>query len=190
MVNFKSRVIAFSEMSLMVSLAFILHSFFKILEMPNGGSVNFGLTPLIIFSFRRNFLMGTISGFVLSIVYFLSHPYIPPTDDLIKIILSIFLDYILSYSCVGLASIFNNCRLNNNIKIIFGVSLVHIIRFLLFCTSGITVWCVNTPFGESAIKYVFIYNLVYCLPNFIADLLMCITLQKFCFSLQKRNSNL
>ena len=157
MVNFKSRVIAFSEMSIMVSLAFILHSFFKILEMPNGGSVNFGLTPLIIFSFRRNLLMGTISGFVLSIVYFLSHPYIPPTDDLTKII--------------------------------FGVSLVHIIRFLLFCTSGITVWCVNTPFGDSAVKYVFIYNLAYCLPNFIADLLMCITLQKFCFGLQNKNSN-
>lgn len=185
MVNFKSKVITFSEMSIMVSLAFILHSFFKILEMPNGGSVNFGLTPLIIFSFRRNFFMGAISGFVLSIIFFLSHPYIPPTDNLAKIILSIFLDYILSYSCVGLASVFNSFKLDNKIKIIFGVSLVHTIRFLLFCTSGITVWYVNTPFGESVVKYVLVYNLIYCLPNFIADLLMCITLQKFCFSLKK-----
>lgn len=184
MVNFKSKVITFSEMSIMVSLAFILHSFFKILEMPNGGSINFGLTPLIIFSFRRNWLMGAISGFILSIVYFLSHPYVPPTDDLTKILLSIFLDYILSYSCVGFASIFNNCRFDNKIKIIFGVSLVHVIRFLLFCTSGVAVWYVNTPFGESVIKYVFMYNLTYCLPNFIADLLMCIALQKFCFNLK------
>jgi len=185
MVNFKSKVVTFSEMSVMISLAFVLHSFFKVLEMPNGGSINFGLTPLIIFSFRRNLLMGTISGFILSIIYFLSHPYIPPTDNLAKIIFSIFLDYILSYSCVGLASIFNNCSFNNKIKIIFGVSLVHIIRFLLFCTSGIAVWYVNTPFGGSVIKYVFIYNLTYCLPNFIADLLMCFALQKLCFNFKK-----
>lgn len=180
-INFKSKVIVLSEMSIMISLAFVFHSFFKVMEMPNGGSINFGLTPLLVFSFRRNFLMGAISGFILSVIYFLTNPYVPATDNLAKIILSIFLDYVLSYSCVGLSSVFNKFNINNKLKIIFGVSLVYIIRFLIFCVSGISVWYINTPYGESVIKYVMIYNLSYCLPNFIADLLLCIALKNICF---------
>lgn len=180
-VNRKSKSNILAEMSIMISLAFVLHTFLKIFRMPNGGSINFGLTPLIVFSFRRNFWMGTISGFALSVIYFLTSPSIPPTDNLAKIILSVLLDYVLSYSCVGLSSIFNKSNINDKLKIVLGVSLVHTVRFILFCLSGITIWYVNTPFGESVIKYVVFYNLAYCLPNFVADLLMCIALKKICF---------
>ena len=178
-INFKINVIA--ETAILISLSFVLRTFLILFRMPNGGSVNLGLTPLIILSFRRNAFVGCLAGLIVSIIHVFSSVHVPPASDAFKIVFCILFDYLIPYSCVGLCSLLKKSTLDNRIKIFLGVSLVFLINIVCFCTSGLTIWKDAIPNDQNILKYVLFYNLVFCFPNYLANMLSCISLKKFCF---------
>lgn len=177
-VNFRVDTIA--ETAILISLSFILRTFLILFKMPNGGSVNLGLTPLIILSFRRNFLIGCLSGFIVSIIHILSSAHVPPASNTMKILICMLFDYLVPYSCVGVCSILKKLKLNNKVKILLGVFLVFIINITSFCVSGLTIWSGALPDEINVFKYVIIYNIIFAIPNFLINLIACILLSKFC----------
>lgn len=177
--NFKINIIA--EAAILISLSFILRTFLILFRMPNGGSVNLGLTPLIILSFRRNAFIGSLAGLIVSIIHVLSSVHVPPASDASKIMICMLFDYLIPYSCVGICSIFKKSKIDNKFKIFLGVSNVFLINIFSFCTSGLTIWSSAIPAGQNILKYVVMYNMIFCFPNYLVNLITCVSLKKFCF---------
>lgn len=170
-----------AEIAVLVSLAFVLKTFLILFTMPNGGSINLGLAPLIILSFRRGIVPGFIGGFIISIIHIFTSFYAPPVANVNNLLTCILCDYIIPYSCVGLSSITRKFKIDDKMKIIIGVSLVFLIEMISYCFSGFTIWKDTVPENQYIVNYVIFYNLVYCFPNYVVNLILCLALKKFCF---------
>ena len=170
-----------AEIAILVSLSFVLRTFLILFTMPNGGSINLGLVPLIILSFRRGVFNGFIGALIISIIHMFTSLYIPPVANMQNFLICMLCDYIVPYSCVGLSSVTKKFKIDDNIKIILGVSIVFLIEMTSYCFSGFTVWKDTVPENQYIISYVTFYNLAYCLPNYIVNLILCLALKKFCF---------
>jgi len=164
-------------MAISISLALIISTFLSFFKMPNGGSINFGLLPLLIFSLRRGVWIGCFSGLLFSFLKILTSLNVPPTFDVFKLFLSIFFDYVLGYSCIGMVALFLKKISKRNIEIIFGNILISSIRFILFFLSGIFVWSSFLPQNISYLKFSFLYNLVFIIPEFFINTIFCIIIK-------------
>ncbi len=170
-----------AEIAILVSLSFVLKTFLILFAMPNGGSINLGLAPLIVLSFRRGIIPGFVGGLVISIINIFTSFYTPPVANIHNLIICILCDYIIPNSCVGLSCITRKFRIDDKIKIILGVSIVFLIEMASYCFSGFTIWKNTVPVNQYIMSYVIFYNLAYCLPNYIVNLILCLALKKFCF---------
>ena len=86
-----------TECALCVALSFVM-SKINLFTMPQGGSVDFELVPLILFAYRRGWKWGINAGILTGIMRILlgSHFYTP---------IQVILDYPLAYSFVGLVDL-------------------------------------------------------------------------------------
>ena len=101
----KTRILA--ESAVMVALAAVL-SMLKVYEAPLGGSVTlFSMAPILLLSLRHGTKVGILGAFVYSITQLLlglgTISYVP---TLVGILLCAFLDYILAFTCIGVAGFF------------------------------------------------------------------------------------
>ena len=187
----------------MAALSIVL-SFIKIYNAPLGGSVTlFSAAPIILISFIHGPLYGLATGFIHSVVSLLLDlslaSYIP---DPVGIILFILFDYIVPFTCYGLAGIFRNIKFSNNIKfnefnkyinLIIGTLFVCIIRFMCHFFTGIVVWNSITKAGEwnelvfqlSPAAYSAVYNAAYLVPDTILLLVAVPALNYIYFVLNK-----
>lgn len=171
-----------AEIAILVSLSFVLKTFLILFTMPNGGSINLGLAPLIILSFRRGIFSGFLGGLVISIIHMFTSFYAPPVANVQNLIICMLCDYIIPHSCVALSSVTRKFRIDDRRKIILGVSIVFLVEMISYCISGFTIWKDTVPANQYIVNYVIFYNLAYCLPNYIVNLILCLALKKFCFS--------
>ena len=86
-----------TECALCVALSFVM-SKINLFTMPQGGSVDFELVPLILFAYRRGWKWGINAGILTGLMRIIlgSYFYTP---------IQVILDYPLAYSFVGLADL-------------------------------------------------------------------------------------
>ena len=119
-------------------------SLIKIIQLPIGGSVTLlSMLPIIMIAYKLGLGWGVGSAFVYSLVQLalglanvLSWGLTP-----LSLAGTIFLDYILPFTGLGLAALFAN---GGDIKRIMGVVAVMVLRFLCHFVSGIIIfdiWC-------------------------------------------------
>lgn len=158
-----SEIIIFVAMAGALSL--ISHSSFS---LPEGGSINIGMIPILWLALRRGpkigIFAGTVFGFVdMAISPFVVHP------------LQLILDYPLPFACLGLAGFF---RKFNALGVIIGVTVAGIGRFLCHLTSGAVWFADYAPVGMNPWLYSAIYNAGYLIPAIALCAIILVILKK------------
>lgn len=181
----QQKVKLLCECAMMVALATVL-SMVKIYEAPLGGSVTlFSMVPIIICGYVHGVKAGFATAFVYSAIQLLfgigTVAYVP---DALGILLCIFLDYIIAFSAMGVASLTRRLRFfkKEETNLYFNVALgslaALLIRFLCHILSGAVVWYTITKEGmwnEEVFKYgkwmySVVYNSAFMVPEIILTL--------------------
>ena len=124
-----------------------------------GSRPSLTMLPIILISFRKGIIPGLLTGFIYSIFNILIDGYIIHVG-------SIFLDYIIPFTLLGLAGIFKNqVGKGRSVFIYFGTVMVASIRYLSSSISGVLFFKDFAPSGVDPYIYSFIY--VNAAPIFI-----------------------
>ena len=160
---FTTRVLA--EVIVLVALAgalsFISHSFFG---LPQGGSINLGMVPILWLALRRGPAIGMFAGAVFGIVDLAIEPFVVHPVQFI-------LDYPLPFACLGLAGFFQK-------HAVIGVVVGGIGRFISHFVSGIVYFGMFAPPELGPVAYSAIYNATYLVPSTIICAIVLGILQK------------
>jgi thiamine transporter len=143
------------------ALSLISHSFFS---LPQGGSINLGMVPILWLAFRRGPIIGIFGGTVFGLVDLAIEPFIVHPIQFI-------LDYPLAFAVLGLAGFFKKLPV---IGVIVGVSA----RFVSHFVSGIVYFADYAPEGMSPVVYSAIYNGTYLVPSMIVCAVIIGIMQK------------
>lgn len=174
----KTRILV--ECAVMIAAATVL-SLIKIYEPPFGGAVTmFSMVPILILSFRHGVKWGCASAFVYSVLQLLlglaSVAWVPTARG---VVLCILFDYIIAFSVLGLAGVFNALKTNEYVKIVIGIIAACILRYTSHVISGAVVWYEITKEGQwndlvnqfGMWTYSAIYNIQYMGPETILTLI-------------------
>jgi thiamine transporter len=143
------------------ALSLISHFFFS---LPQGGSINIGMVPILWLALRRGPKIGIFAGTVFGIVDLAIEPFVVHPIQLI-------LDYPLAFAALGLAGFFRKVP-------VIGVIVAVTGRFLCHFTSGVVYFADYAPEGMSPIVYSAIYNGVYIVPSILVCAVVVGLLQK------------
>jgi thiamine transporter len=160
---FSTKILA--EIIVLVALAgalsLISHSFFS---LPQGGSINLGMVPILWLALRRGPRIGIFAGAVFGLVDLTIEPFIVHPIQFI-------LDYPLPFAMLGLAGFFKKSP-------VVGVAVAGTGRFLSHFISGMVYFADYAPTGMSPIVYSAVYNGTYLIPSIIICALIIGILQK------------
>ena len=169
----KNQIRIMTEIGMAVALAAIFN-FLVLWRMPQGGSVNLEMLPILIIAFRWGAGPGMMAGAVYGLVQLALGPYIIHPAQLV-------LDYPLPYMLVGLAGIFSN-KINLKAKgstygwILLAVLTGGLGRFISHFLSGVIFFAQYAPEGQSPWIYSAIYNISYLLPSLLLSYIIIIPL--------------
>lgn len=161
------------ESALMLAVALVLSS--DLLKFGGiwafgGGVTPCSMVPLVLISFRWGWKWGSFTGFVYSLLQLIQGidnvQYATGFGMAVAIVL---LDYVIAYTVVGFAGIFNGKLKNRNAAIILGVVLCLTVRLACHFLSGWLIWDALWPneFGMAAPLYSICYNGSYMVPEII-----------------------
>jgi len=158
-------------MAVYIALALVLDyvsQLIPFLQMPQGGSINLAVIPVIISSYHLGWKKGLSIGFMWWIVGFLflglNRWYLNPMQYLF--------DYIIPALVLGLACLFHNNYV--------GTSVTVAIRFLSTLISGALYWPPEGALAGSQAAWIgsFTYNLYYNLGTLVVALILVPILMK------------
>ncbi|MCR5706550.1 MAG: energy-coupled thiamine transporter ThiT [Acholeplasmatales bacterium] len=179
MKKFNVRVLA--EIAIFAAIGFVL----DVLQggiwksaFPNGGSIGFAMIPVFIICYRRGFVPGILCGLILSIVQMLGGIYVINSGSMegwkstAGPFVQVMLDYVLGYTVCGFAGCFAGLYHKSETKgqkllwIIVGCSVGSLLKYASHTLSGCFFWP-GEMWGVSGYAYSFLYNGLYCIPNWI-----------------------
>jgi thiamine transporter len=141
--NNSSRISIIAEGALSAALSIMLN-YLTIFRMPQGGSINLELIPLLIFAYRRGLKWGVEIGALVGFLNLLFGGYVVHPVQAI-------LDYPLSYGILGFSGIWRK-------HLIGGTILSGVACFFCYVISGVVFFSSYAPEGTNALVYSVIYN--------------------------------
>ena len=161
---------ALCEAAIFVAMAQIL-GYIKLFSLPTGGSVTLGMLPIFLCCARWGFGIGGIAAFSFSLLQLLlDGAYAWGWQSIIG-------DYIVAYTVLGLAGLFKG-------KLVAGIAVGGIARYLVSWVVGATVWAEYMPdnfFGMTMTSpwvYSALYNASYIFPCLTLCILVSLLLKK------------
>lgn len=152
-------------MALYVALAIALDYFKEMLpflNMPQGGSVNIALIPIVVASFH----LGWLKGMGVGAIWYLLSTLMGLNPDTIGVMQHV-LDYIVPSVVIGAAAIFY--RKHTLLEAELGIGLMMIIRMASIIISGAYFWPDGVASGSAA---AWAGSLSYNLPYSLATMIM------------------
>ena len=161
-----------TECSVMIALATVL-SFFKLAEMPYGGSITVAsMLPIVIAVYRNGGRWGLGTALVASAIQLLlglkNFSYFTTWQSVVA--LGVF-DYILAFGAFALAGVFKRVEKRQNLAMLYGAMLASVLRYVCHVISGATIWAGLSIPTEAALIYSIGYNATYMIPETIVLLL-------------------
>lgn len=161
------------EAGIMIALALILGEF-KIFQMPQGGSISFGMLPLIVFAIRWGVLAGIISGSlygILSVIIF-GGTILGPIQYI--------LDYPLAYAFMGLSGISvkkDKADIKGYIPFII---IAYLLKFVSHFLSGMIFFATDPKniFTLENARNSFLYNITYIGPEILIFVVILVILNQ------------
>lgn len=185
-----------AESAIMLALASAF-SFISVFHLPYGGSITLcSMVPLLYLSFRYELKWSVFVAFLYGLLQMLFSFYAPPTRTFFAFLGVVTLDYIVAFGALGLAGFFarsikgissratkvtssnaaKGTPLSMHIDILFGATMSLLIRFLCHFASGILIWGVYAPEGQSAAVYSFLYNGTFMLGEWVLTIIALVAL--------------
>ncbi len=180
--------------AVMVALATVL-SFLKVWEMPFGGSVTlFSMVPLVFLSYKYGVKWGVFSAGAFSLIQML-FGISSLGNDLVTVIGSCILDYIVAYTVIGLSGMYRNRIKNVTLSMVLGFLTATLIRYAVHVISGYIFFrsYAEWYFGQDgfdfgafilehvsgnalSVLYALFYNILFLLPDTIVAVVGLIVL--------------
>lgn len=165
----QTRIRILCEAAMMLALSVAL-SFAEIYKMPWGGAVTlFSMLPIMLLSVRHGLKWGLGTAFLYSWFQILEGRVFTWGLTPIMLVGSLFLDYIIAFTVLGLAGLFRRQGVKGCIA---GVVLACVLRFLSHFLAGVILWANFEQFivfGQEFVGrpglYSFLYNGAYMLPE-------------------------
>jgi thiamine transporter len=143
------------------ALSLLSHLFFR---MPESGSINLGMVPILWLAFRRGPKIGVFAGAVFGFVDLTIDPFVVHPIQLV-------LDYPLAFAMLGLAGFF---RKQPVVGVVVGITA----RFISHFVSGVVYFANYAPEGMNPLIYSAIYNGTYIIPSMIICVVIIGIMQK------------
>ena len=144
--------------ALMVAVATVL-SMIPLVRLPQEGTVTLAsMAPIILFSFSANLKYALITSFVYSLIQMMLGGIAPPAETFLSYIAVILLDYVIAFTVLGFAGSIKRKFKNKYIGAGISSFAVTFARFICHLLSGMLIWSVYAPEGQSAALYSLIYN--------------------------------
>ena len=175
-----------TQSAILTALSFVLMMISKVLPAPwlQGGSVTLAsMVPIIIISVKLGTKWGLISGFVYSLLQMMTGFYPPPTQTFLYFALVVLLDYVFAFTVLGLAGLFVKLMKNKVWAIPVSGVIVTSLRYVMHILSGLLIWGVYAPEGQTVLAYAVLYNGSYMIPEII---ITCIVLALFAPKLKEK----
>ena len=147
-----SRTVVLVEGALCIALSVVL-SYLRLFRMPQGGSVNLELVPLILFAWRRGLGWGCGAGVLTGVLNLLLGGYVVHPVQAI-------LDYPAAYGAMGLTALLPRRKL-------VGLSLAALAQFACHVLSGVIFFASYAPEGVSPWIYSTTYNGSFLAPKIV-----------------------
>lgn len=187
--------------AVMIALATVL-SFLKVWDMPYGGSVTlFSMVPLVFLSYKFGLKWGVFSAGAFSIIQMLFGVG-ALGNDIVTVIGSCILDYIVAYTVIGLSGMYRSRIKNTTFAMILGFLTATLIRYAVHVVSGYLFfrsyadWYFGQEgfaFGAAVLErlngtalsffYAFFYNILFLAPDTVVAviglLVLSLTARKY-----------
>jgi thiamine transporter len=151
-----------SELALLVALALILDKL-TLFTLPQGGSVTLGMLPLLLLAHRRGWRLGLLAGFLTGLLQLLFGGYFLN-------LWQVALDYLLAYTCLGLAGWLPTDRYPRLSHMLVADSLAIALRLGCHILAGILFYGQYAPAGTPVWLYSSLYNLSFLVPTALLNL--------------------
>jgi len=158
------------EVAVAVALAVAL-SFWKVLTMPQGGSVSLDMIPLLLLAARRGTPVGLLGGLLFGLIKLLLGAYIVHPIQAI-------LDYPLAFTVLGFAGLWvrYGTTYNDYLRNGFSLAFALMLRFVSHFISGMVFFGEYAPEGTPVWLYSLTYNATYYIPEMIVALVVVLIL--------------
>jgi len=156
---------ALCEGAVMVGIAIALN-FLKIIQLPNGGSVDLAMIPIFFYAIRWGWKDGLLAGFAFGLLQMFIDGAIAWGWQ------SLILDYLVAFTPLGFCGLFRG-RKNG---IYWGILLGSFCRFIAHYISGVTIYAILVPTELFHMTFTspWLYSLVYNGSYMLVDTLICL----------------
>jgi thiamine transporter len=183
----KSSTQKLVESGVMIGLAVVL-SMLKIFQMPLGGSITVcSMLPIMLISYKNGLKWGLGTAFAYSLIQLFLDISVLSRSGLTaaSFVGSIFFDYLIAFTLLGLAGIFGKGFVKYILGMVFAVSL----RLISHIISGAIFFAAFLPKNWSN---PFIYSIAYNATFLLPDLAICLIVGALIYKPMKNllNSNL
>ena len=166
-----TRIRTLCECAILLALSVVL-SYIKFDVLPFGGSITlFSMLPICLVAIKHGLSWGLGCAFCFSWFQILQGGVFGWGLTTTMLVASLFLDYILAFTVLGLAGVF---RKKCYAGMLCGIALACFLRFLVHFVAGVVLWAnleEFMAFGQTWINrpvlYSICYNGVYMLPETI-----------------------
>ena len=161
-------------------------SLYAVYRLPTGGAVTLAsMVPVIMISFLSGTKHGLLSAMVYALIQAVTGFYAPPVQNFISFVTVILFDYVFAFAVLGFADTFWKALGRRKWAIAVCGAFTVFLRFLCHIVSGVAIWSVYAPEGQSPLMYSLIYNGSYMLPEIIITAVVLISLSSLIFKLRK-----
>ncbi len=173
---------AMCECSIMLALAVVL-SFIKFFQLPFDGSITLcSMLPICLVSIKYGLGWGLGTAFLYSWTQILQGGVFGWGLTPEMLVASLFLDYIIAFTVLGLAGLFRKKGFWGKIC---GITLACFLRFLTHFLAGIILWAkyeefvaFGTTWVNQPVLYSICYNGIYMLPDTVIVVVVAVILFK------------
>lgn len=174
----------------LVALGTVL-SFIKVFDLPYGGSITLcSMLPVMLFAYRSGAKWGLGAGFVFSVLQLLFGLDALKGISGATVVGSIFLDYLLAFTVLGLAGLFRGKIKNDPAAFTLGCLAAGLLRYACSFLSGWILWGEYADVNFSpvlaglsgntlACMYSLVYNGSYMLPEIAVTCIAAFLLMQF-----------
>lgn len=163
---------ALTEGAIFLALGLVLNML-TIFRLPNGGSIDLGMVPILLFALRWGCGLGLLEGFLFGLLQVFIEGAIAWGWQ------SILLDFLVAFTPLGLAGLFRGKGKN----IFVGILLACFARFVVHYISGVTIYAIIAPtelFGVSWLNK-WTYSLAYNGSYMLIDTIFCLVVFAFLY---------
>lgn len=174
----------------LVALGTVL-SFITVFHLPQGGSITLcSMLPVMLFGFICGPKWGLSAGFTYGVLQLLFGLGDLKGVSGTTVVGSIFLDYLLAFTVLGLAGIFRNKIKNNAVSFTLGALVCGLLRYISSFLSGWILWGEYADANFSpmlagmsgntlACFYSLVYNGSYMIPEIIVTCVVAFLVMQF-----------